>query len=519
MAYLMGIDIGSTNLKAAIYDDAGNAIGVGSHPNEVCRPDVLHPQWAFWDPEKIWSGIADAIKQAVGKITDSRLIKGVSVTGMGMDGAPIDQNGNWLYPFISWHCNRTEPISRRWQTDIGAKKTFLVSGKQIFPFDTVFRLIWMKENQPEILARTEKWLLIEDFINFMLCGSKSTDYSMATTTQLLDQKKRNWSDEILQCAAIDKKILPDLLPSGSKIGTVTKKSAALTGLAEGTPVILGGHDYHCAALAVGAFEPGVMMDITGTWEMLLCSANELNLTEELFDAGLSMESHVAKDTYSIAAMCVSGEMVEWFRRKMYAGQYGKLQDDLFDTKKEWDDLLQEIANVPPGSNGIFFLPHFTGCSCPVMDPYSRGAFLGLNPTVGQQDMLHAVIEGLNYQLKDMVNSIEIPLHFKTGKIVATGGATNNDFWIQNKADITGKMIEVSETPEATCLGAAMLAGIGTGVYQNEKEAFQAVCQKPKKIFEPDYVLNQQYEEYFGIYQRIYPALKTIHEDISKRMRG
>lgn len=511
MAYLMGIDLGSTNLKAAIYDYQGNMISIGSHPNEVVHPDELHPQWAFWDPEKIRSGIMDAIKQAVGKISDSRLIKGVTVTGMGMDGVPVDRNGQWLYPFISWHCLRTEPVSNRWKTEVGAEKTFAVSGKQIFPFDTIFRLIWMKENKPEILEKTEKWLLIEDFVNFMLCGSKVTDFSMATTTQLMDQKKRCWSEEQIQRAAIDQNILPEILPSGSKIGVVTKSSAALTGLAEGTPIILGGHDYHCAALACGAFEPGVVMDITGTWEMVLCSSKKLNLSKEMFQAGLSIESHVAKDTFSISAACVSGEMVEWFR-KTYCGKDSK-------GKKEWEKLLQEMESVPPGSNGVLFLPHFTGCSCPVMDSHSLGAFLGLNQTIKQQDLLHAVIEGLNFQLREMAGSIEKPMNYRISKIVATGGATNSDFWMQNKADITGKMIEVPETNEATCLGAAMLAGIGVGIYKDEQDAFRVINNKKTKTFEPNKALNNRYQEYYGIYQKIYPALKSINEDISKKVRS
>jgi xylulokinase len=514
MAYLMGIDIGSTNLKAAIYDYSGNFVSLGSTPNEVVCLDKEHPQWAFWDPDKIWFGIADAIKQAVSKISDPVLIKGIAVTGMGMDGVPVDKNGKWIYPFISWHCQRTGPLCNKWIKEVGAEKTFLVSGKQIFPFDTVFRLQWMKENKPEILEKTDKWLLIEDFVNFMLCGSKITDFSMATTTQLFDQTKRAWSDEQIKIAGLDKKLLSEAMSSGSKIGGITKTASYLTGLSEGTPVILGGHDYHCAALAAGAFEPGVVMDITGTWEMVLCSTKRLNLSADVFNSGLSVESHVAKDTYSVAVSCVSGEMIEWFRRTYYGTNKNEV-----DEKKEWEALLRDMETVAPGSEGVIFLPHFTGCHTPVIDHHSLGAFIGMNQTIRQKDMLHAVLEGLNYQLKDMVLSIEKPMNLDIKKIVATGGATNNDYWIQNKADIAGKVIEVPETIEATCLGAAMLAGIGIGIYKDESEAFKAINNRKIKTFFPDDILNKKYDEYFTIYKKIYPALKNINEDISQKIRN
>jgi sugar (pentulose or hexulose) kinase len=512
MSYLMGIDIGSTNLKATIYDYSGNFIALGSTPNEVVFLDKEHPQWAFWDPDRIWSGIADAIKQAVSKISDPKLLKAVSVTGMGMDGVPIDKNGKWLYPFISWHCQRTGPLSNKWINEVGAERTFLVSGKQIFPFDTVFRLQWMKENKPEILEKTEKWLLIEDFVNFMLCGSKITDFSMATTTQLFDQTKREWSDEQLKIAGVDKKILPAVMPSGSKIGEITATASTLTGLYEGTPVILGGHDYHCAALAAGAFEPCVVMDITGTWEMVLCSFKKLNLSHNVFISGLSVESHVAKDMYAVAVSCVSGEMIEWFRRT-YAGHDIKDADE----KREWEALLKDMETVIPGSNGVMFLPHFTGSHCPEIDHNSLGAFIGMNQTVSPKDMLHAVIEGLNYQLKDMVMAIEKPMKRDIKKIIATGGATNNDYWMQNKADITGKAIEVPETVEATCLGAAMLAGIGTGIYKDERDAFKAINNKKIRTFFPDEKLNKKYEEYFSVYKKIYPALKKFIKTLINRL--
>ena len=190
---------------------------------------------------------------------------------MGMDGLPIDERGNWLYPLISWHCPRTQPQFDWWVDNIGAEKTFSIGGNTLWRFSTALRLLWMAEHEPEILKRTHKWLLIEDFVNYMLCGVAATDYTMASCTLLFDQRKLNWSDEMLALSGIDRRLLCDAFPSGTVLGGVTRAAAAATGLAAGTPVVLGGHDYLCGALPVGAIKPGVILDVSGTWEIVLAS--------------------------------------------------------------------------------------------------------------------------------------------------------------------------------------------------------------------------------------------------------
>ncbi len=230
MDYLVGIDLGSTTLKAVIYDTRGNVIASGCRPTERFHPDPAHPEWTVWQPEQIWGGSAAALKEAIAAIDDPRNIKAVAVTGMGMDGLPIDEKGNWLYPLISWHCPRTQPQFEWWIQHIGAEKTFAIGGNTLWRFSTALRLLWMAEHEPEILRRTHKWLLIEDFVNFMLCGVAATDYTMASCTLLFDQRKLSWSDEMLALSGIDRRLLCDAFPSGTVLGEVTPAAAAATGL-------------------------------------------------------------------------------------------------------------------------------------------------------------------------------------------------------------------------------------------------------------------------------------------------
>jgi xylulokinase len=509
MTYLASIDLGSTTLKAVIFDLAGNVAASACRPTVQVHPDPAHPDWTVWMPDQIWGSSAAAMKEAIAQLDDPRQVKGVAVTGMGMDGVPVDQNGQWLYPFISWHCPRTQPQFDWWSQQITAEKTFSIGGNTLWRFSTALRLLWMAEHEPEILHRTHKWLLIEDYVNLMLCGRMATDYTMASCTLLFDQRRLAWSDEMLSLSGIDRRLLAAPYPSGTLLGEVTQAAAAATGLPAGTPVVLGGHDYLCGALPVGAIRPGVVLDVSGTWEIVLATAPEPILTLEAQRTGVTVEAHVARDRYAIWGGAVSSDMLEWYRQqfgfeaKFQASQCGGV---------DWDYLMADAAAAPAGSHGVMFLPHLSGAGCPTVDPRSLGGFIGLSNRATRGAMLRAVVEGLDYQFLDIVRTLRDDLGVPFDRVVVVGGAARNRFWMQNKADMVGglfgRIIEVSNIEEATSLGAAMLAGIGVGLYQDEEDAFACV-QKPSTVYEPDPAAARVYAQLYPIYQQLYPALKSV----------
>ncbi len=509
MNYLMGIDLGSTSLKVMIYDLDGNVVARGSRPTERYHPYPDHPEWTVWQPEQIWSGAAASIKEALAQLDDPRQVKGVAVTGMGMDGLPVDAAGRWLYPFISWHDPRTAPQHDWWQAHIGAEKTFSIGGNTLWRFSTALRLLWMAEHEPGILARTDKWLLIEDFLNFMLCGRKATDYTMASCTLLFDQHSLDWSAETLALANIDRRLLCDAYPSGTVLGEVNAAAADVTGLPAGTPVVLGGHDYLCGALPVGAFKPGVVLDVTGTWEIVLTAIPAPVLTPDVQKLGVTVEAHVARDQYAVWGGAVAAEMLEWYRKEygFEARHQAESQGGV-----DWDYLMASAAEAPAGSRGVMFLPHMSAAGCPVVDARSLGAFAGLSNFATRGDMLRAIIEGLNYQFLDIVTAMENGLDLKAEKFVAVGGAVRNKFWMQNKADVAGRPVEVPEVEEATTLGAAILAGIGVGLYRDEQDALAHVY-RPGQVYHPDEKLVPQYARWFQVYRQLYPVLKPVNHQL------
>jgi xylulokinase len=502
MSYLLGIDIGSTNLKAVLFDTSGKMVAKREVPTECFHPDPAHPDWAVWQPEQIWSGIAQSVR-AVAAAVDGGEILGVAVTGMGMDGVPIDKEGKWLYPFISWHCPRTAPQQAWWLEHIGADKQFAQGGNQVWTFNTALRLLWMREHEPAILEKTHKWLLIEDFVNFMLCGERATDYSMASTTLLFDQRTRMWNDDLLKRSGIDRSLLCDPLPAGTLLGRVHSAAAEATGLKVGTPVVLGGHDYCCGCLPTGAFEPGVLLDVLGTWEMVVSALREPVLTPEVQRMGVLVDAHVARDRYAVMGATVAADMMEWFKREIGAPDSGGGAGD-----SEWARLIELGSQAPIGSNGVFFLPHMSGSFCPVLDPASAGAFVGLRSLAGRGDLFRAVIEGLNYQFLEIIRAFERGLGVTSDRIVAIGGPTKNRLWMQGKADVTGLVVEVPDMEEAVPLGAALLAGIGTGVYRDEQDAFAQVW-RPGVAYEPEAQAQARYRELYARYKALYPALKTF----------
>jgi xylulokinase len=505
MDLLMGIDLGSTSLKAIVYDLDGNVVARGSRPTEKYNPSQEHPEWTVWQPEQIWGGTAEAIREAVAQLADPAQIRGLAVTGMGMDGVPIDEGGRWLYPFISWHDPRTAPQHAWWLEKIGARKTFAIGGNPVWPINSALRILWMAEHEPDVLARTDKWLLIEDFLNFMLCGRRVTDYSMASCTMLFDQRTLNWSDEMLGVSGIDRRLLPEALPGGTIVGEVHAEAAAATGLREGTPVVLGGHDHICGTLPVGVFQPGSVLDVTGTWEIVSITTGRPILKDELRQAGMTVQAHVAPGMHTIWGSNVAGEMVEWYRNQL-AGFSDAGKD------ADWTGLMREAEAAPHGARGVMFLPHMSSASCPMVDPKSMGAFVGLTPRATRGDLLRAIIEGLDYQFLHIVSAMERAMGGGLERFIAVGGATRNDFWMQNKADIAGRTMEVPAVEEASPLGAAMLAGVGVGLYNDVDQACRRVYREGA-TFQPNPARAKDYQRWFKIYQDLYPAVSPISHQL------
>ena len=515
MAYLMGIDLGSTSIKAVVYNEKGDMVSNGYRPTPLTHDNPEQPAWCVWEPERIWNCVCESITQAVSEISDPAEIKAVAVTGFGMDGLPMDKDGNPLYPMISWHCPRTNPQYERFTGEVGAENIFRLTGKQPQNIDSIYRMLWMKDNRPDILEKTDTWLLIEDYVNYMLCGVMGTDYSMATCTSAFDQRTHSWVRDLIGTAGIPEGIFPEARQSGYVLGKIRADVAEQTGLSKDTQVVLGGHDYICAAFAVGAVDSSVMLDITGTWEMLLMATDKAQITDDLFKSGLYLEGHVAKDRCCYVANSISGDMTEWLNAQLCSDEHQRAAAEGINN---WQAIEETCLRSSAGSKGCVFLPHFSGAGTPDYDINSMGAFVGLHNGTGREDLVRSVFEGLNYQMQQIIEAYKTFGIGDPSRIITTGGSTRNAFWMQNKADITGSVIEVPDLFEATPLGAALIAGVGVGVFRDEQEAVDAV-RRDVTVYEPDPESHRIYADlYENVYRRLQNDLKKVNAELSKRFR-
>ena len=339
-----------------------------------------------------------------------------------------------------------------------------------------------------------------------LSGEYATDYSEACRTMCFNLLTKQWSEEMLRLIGVDEKQLPMAYPSGTVIGKVHQQASQETGLAMGTPVVTGGHDHICGALAVGVFQPGLALDSCGTSETLLLPLDTVNLTEELCQKERIHGCHVAKEKYyMISGLYTAGVIIKWFQEQF-------LPDTLTDNQK-FQQVMDEARQTPSGANGLFFLPHFRGSSTTPIDPLSRGTFVGLLSHHTRGHVLRAIIEGLCYEVRRLLEMLEQASGIATNQLRVIGSA-RNEFWLQTKAHILNKPLEVPTLTEGTSLGAALLAGIGIGIYRDERDAFQQVYRQGT-IYEPNPEYTARYDTlYREIFLEIYPALAPLNHKIA-----
>lgn len=497
------VDLGSTSTKVCLYAANGTCVAMASRPTERYNPFAdTHPEWVFWNPEAIWDGVCAALREVLAGIDDPARVAGVAVTGMGMDGVPVDAQGNTLYPFISWHCGRTAPQAAWWEKTIGAERTFAIAGFPPWAMTGVMRVLWMMEHEPAIIERAESWLLIEDFVNFRLCGVRATDPSMASCMLLFDQGNRAWSAELIDASGIPRRLLPEVKPSGTLLGHVHAASSRATGLPQGTPVVLGGQDHLCGTLAVGAHQPGIVSNVMGSWENLIATVARPDCSRELGLAGICVQAHVAPERYAAWGGAPSASALTWLR------------EVTGDAARPWEEVIAECErDSQTGAGGLVFLPYLSTATCPVNDGRAAGAFIGLLNTTRKADLCRAVIEGLNYQFLHILQTMERNMNTTFKRIVVSGGATRSKFWLQNKADISGMPVEVSAIEDTSPLGVAMLAGVTLGLWP-DLDAAAARAKGPTRIFQPDAARHARYQPLSNIYQSLAPALRPANHALA-----
>ena len=505
MEYLMGIDLGSTNIKSIVFDQNGNIINRSSKETPIEYQKKGHEEWVFYRPEKVWENVQYTIANAANAVGGR--ISSIAVTGMGMDSVPLDGHGDSLYPFISWRCPRGHDIFQNTVEKFGLGRIYEMTGQLPRYLNSVIRYLWLKENEPHLFNQTEKWLTIEDFVNYKLSGAMATDYSMASTTLLCGIDKK-WNEELLDFFGIERRMLPEILPGTTFLGKIKEDVAEITGLDKSTVIVLGGHDYHCGSVSCGGFDETKLVMSIGTYECNITSPMKANPTPDTFSRGLSYEGHVIPDKFSLAVGMIEGGVLDWWKSNFEA--FCLTDKNTASVQEIWNAIMRQVTGLPPRTNMPYFMPHLYGCDSPEKDPESKGAFVGITASVSKADMLYALIEGINFQSVSLVYNMEKEINSEFKTIHAIGSITTNNYIMQQKADILGRSIFVDpKNTEAVCLGAAMLGGVGARVYSSIFDSYACLKNELLEV-RPDRKMYDFYAERFRIFKQIYPSLASLH---------
>jgi xylulokinase len=473
---LLGLDLGTTNCKALAIDASGRTVA------SVGAPTPTLPGGEY-DADALWRLFAQLIRELLPQLPGP--IDGVCVSSMAESGVLVDDAGEPCAPVITWHDLRTKPLLDEWRARIDLLELYRVSG---LSFDHIYsapKLQWHKAHTPDAFARAAHWLGLADWLSFKLTGVRSMSLPMASRTMLFDPRARAWSPQLLALAGVPARMMPPLIESGAVIGRVTDEAARATGLPSGVPVSAGGHDHICGAVAIGAVEPGVILDSAGTSEAFMATLTHSIAGTVTALSGFGCGCHTAPGRFYLLGGLMGGGVVNWLS-ETFAGDA---------SLASVTGLMRAAADAPPGANGVRFVPYLRGSGPPKRDPNSTGAWLGLRLAHTRGDMMRAAMEGLSFGFRRIVELMQRLGEFRAGELRVTGGGARNAWWQQLKADVIGLPIVASEESEASAVGAALLAGVGAGVFADVESAACA-AYRPTARFEPDPARRAFYDDAF-----------------------
>ena len=426
-------------------------------------------------------------------------ISSIAVSSMAESGVPLDEGDQPADDVIAWFDGRTSRQAEWLNRTVGGERIYGITGLPLKPIFGLCKVLWFKENNPEGFRKTVSWLNVADYIAFRLCGHKATDYSLASRMLAFDLKTLDWHSGLLEEAGVSRSLFAQALPSGTALGRILPEIARSTGLPPDVQVATGGHDHVCGALAVGATEPETLLNSLGTAEALCIASRHPRLGDGIAKQGYTTGAHVATGRfYVLGSIYTSGAAVEWVRS--LAGR-----DVKFGT------LVSEAEAVPPGSLGVHFQPHLRLGNPPNNDPESRAAFIGLTADATRGTLFRAVLEGLAYESRLCLDAIAShPGIHRPKHIVAIGGNTRNRLLMQIKSSVFNQSISIAEVEESVALGAAVLGGLGAGIYSDIDAALKAL-KYDRWTIDPDAEQVAVYETAFqSVYREIFPALESLH---------
>ncbi|MEA2026031.1 MAG: FGGY family carbohydrate kinase [Chloroflexota bacterium] len=498
MTNLIGLDIGTTGCKAVVFDLDGALQASASREYPV---DLPHPGWAEQDIEAVWVLALESMGEAIAA-AGAREVAAIGLSVHGEAVTPVDAGGHPLRPTILGMDTRTEAQNDWLRERFGAKALFERTGMPIHTVNTLPKLLWIREHEPDTWAAAERFLLVEDLLIARMTGKAFTSSCLASRTQLYDLAGDAWDAEILDALELTPDQLAEVVPSGTQVGRLASELTDRLGLATAPGIVTGGHDQACGALGVGLTHPGLAMVSTGTAEVVEVALPMPIVSKPLYEGNISVYRHTVPGLFLAMTLNHSGGLtLRWFRDGFCEPQLARS----IGTHADPYDLILAGASADP--TGLLVLPHFAGAGTPTFDTASKGAILGLTFSTSRTDLAKAILEGLTYELRlnlDLLRDGGVAIDV----LRAIGGGARSPLWLQLKADITGIPVVTPRITEAAAFGAALLAGTGAGIFASAAEGAERFLELTD-TYEPDPARHDAYTRQYELYREVCPAVSPI----------
>lgn len=490
---LLGLDIGTTSAKAAIADIQGEVLWTAS---AAYGYDTPRPGWAEQDPDDWWSAAIAAIHSLLAQCPGARdRIAAVAVSGQGVAAALLGADGRPVRPAILWLDVRCATQAARLDREAG-ERIALVSGKRPAAYNVEPKLLWLKENEPEVFKRAWKSMTATAYVTYRLTGRPVMNYSDGGILLAYDLQNNQWSRELLDLMDLPASLYCDLAPCDRVIGKITPEAAAATGLAPETLVVAGGEDTSSAGLALGVTSPDDALLSLGSACTMYIPAEQ-----PAMDPRLLAFPHVIDGLTLVGGSMVGGgNAMDWIARAVAPGQSSGKSEAI-------EVLSREAASAPSGSGGVVFLPYLAGELQPVNDGFARGVFFGLSLETRRAELVRAVLEGTAFAIRHNLETAA-SIGAKPQRLAAAGGPARNEVWSQIMADVTGLPIQVMEENGGAPLGDAALAAKGAGLIDTFQPMIQAHARM-RRLFRPQPGAAERYQPLFDVYKGLYPRLKDL----------
>lgn len=501
---LLGIDVGTSAVKAALVDLQGNlqAVGEAAYPLHHVRP-----AWVEQDPEDWWRATCEAIRRALAAVTDGEeRVLGLAVSSQAPALLALDHSGKPLRPAIIWMDRRATAEAEELAREFGAGEIHRITGNRPDAFFVAPRLRWMRKHEPNLFRQARRFVQINGYINYRLTGTLTMDPVHAVLLQLRDYASGEWSASLCNACGVTPEQFPRVAPGHEAQGEVTREAATATGLRAGTAVMVGTVDGSAAALEAGVVEPGVAAEMTGTSTVFLLP-NKQGLTEP---ALIAMPHAVPGVHLLLGAMVASGASLRWFRDRL-----GQPETEAGSRcgADSFDSLTARASEAGIGSDGVVFLPYMMGERSPIWNTNARGVFFGLSLATSKGAMARSILEGAAFALR---HNMEVALGAgaEIHEVRTIGGCSRSELWNQIKADVLGKPLLLPQTSVGAPFGVAMLAGMGSGVYKDAGQTARDMVRIERR-FEPNGANHERYGKVYGLFRRIYEHLEDDFDSAAR----